>query len=75
MHHQGRLGVTTRAIQVKFDLQINWLYVFLITGIYLLSPSLQSLPAIKKIWDRVVNILDVSPCGQKKSLEIKLEHR
>lgn len=36
---------------------------------YLLSPSLQSPLAIKKIRDRV-NIPDVSPCGQRRVLEL-----
>lgn len=36
---------------------------------YLLSPSLQSPLAIKKIRDRV-NIPDVSPCGQRRVLQL-----
>lgn len=68
MHREGRLGVTARAVQVKSDLQINWLCSFLIIGMCLLSPSLQSTLVIKKIWDSSKHT-NVSPCRQKGALE------
>lgn len=68
MHREGRLRVTARAVQVKSNLQINWLCSFLITGMCLLSPNLQSILVIKKIWDSSKHT-SVSPCGQKGALE------
>lgn len=64
---EGRLGVTARAMQVKSNLQINWLCRFLITGMCLVSPNVQSAPAIRKIQDRGVNIPMSHLVGTKES--------
>lgn len=59
-----------QTIQVKFHLQINWLCSFLITGMYLSSPNLQSPLAIKKMQDRVVNILLSHLVGKNESQKL-----